>query len=161
MIGIVRGEIPPDVSLPLPGILRDFRSVAPDAYLRYNKVLRCWEVMKDLIWVVTEHDVEIKRTIPVVRAAFDELNQRAIDNLRYRRWVGQRYMGNPEAYLRWLKQEELDAKAKEREIARDMMAEGFMKAYRMDKSHTVNLGGHTWPTQSQANVSGSSTPPPK
>jgi hypothetical protein len=102
--------------------------------------------MKDLTWVVVEHDVEVKRTVPLVRAVFDELDQRAIDNLRYRRWVGQRYLGNPEAYLRWLKQEELEAKAKEKEIARDMMAEGFMKAYKMQRSFTVDMGGASCPS---------------
>ena len=143
MNNIIRGVIPADVALPFDWVLRELHEVAPDAYLQYNAALRTWEVMKDLITAdQDEHGVVRKTTVPTVRAVFQELDQRAIDNLRYRRWVGLRLQGNPQAYFRWLMQEHEEAKAKEREIAREMMAEGFMRAWKYGHQHTVNLGGH-------------------
>lgn len=143
MNDIIRGTIPADVARPYPCYLRDFQSVAPDAYLQYNAALRTWEVMKDLVTAdQDEHGVVRKTTVPTVRAVFQEIDQRAIDNLRYRRWVGLRLQGNPQAYFRWLMQEHEEAKAKEKELARDMMAEGFMRAWKYGHQHTVNLGGH-------------------
>jgi hypothetical protein len=124
-------EYPCDVSGPPAFFVREINDIAPDCYLKFNSDLRTWQVWKDLdVFSDTdENGTRQHQKMSIVRAVFEALDQRALDNLRYRRWVGNRYMKDSQTYLRWLKKEEREAKAKEKEIALDMITEGLMKGY--------------------------------
>lgn len=142
MNDIIRGALPPDVARPLAAHLRDLREIAPDAYLQYNSALRCWEVMKDLIIAdQDEHGVVRKATLPVIRAVFEDFNQRAIDNLRYRRWVGLNFNKNRETYTRWLLEEHKQSKAIEKDRAADMLTRGLMAWWKTSRQKTYVMGG--------------------
>jgi len=124
-------EYPCGVAGPSPFFVREINDIAPDCYLKYNVELRVWEIWKDLdvFWDDQWDGKKNHQRMSIIRAVFEALDQRALDNLRYRRWVGNRFMKDSQTYLRWLKKEEKEAKEKEKTIAVDMMAEGFMKAY--------------------------------
>jgi hypothetical protein len=132
-------EIPAGVAMPPYFFLEEFRSTWPEHYIVRNAELRIWEVWKDLVVLEPdEHGRLEKRTVPICRAVFDVLDQRAIDNLRHRRWVGLNYMHSQKAYLGWLRKEELEAKAKKRQRNIEMMAEGLIKMRRMETTRTFS-----------------------
>jgi hypothetical protein len=132
-------DVPADVAKPPIFFLREFYSTWPDHYIVFNAELRVWEVWKDLVVLEPdEHGKLEKRTVPICRAVFDSLDQRALDNLRHRRWVGLNYMHSQKAYLGWLRKEEVEAKAKKRERNIEMMAEGLTKMHRMETTRTFS-----------------------
>jgi len=142
MTNIIRGDVPAGVVRPSTGYLRALHTIASDAYLRYNNALRCWEVWKDLVTTdEDDHGVVTKRTVPLLRAVFNEINERALDNLRFRRWVGDHFSKDRETYLRWLLQESQEARAIEKQRTIDRIAEEAVKTYKIERSHSINLGG--------------------
>lgn len=124
-------QYPPDVAGPSPSFIREINDIAPDCYLKFNSGLRVWEVWKDLdvFWDDQWDGHHNHQRLSIVRGVFPALDQRMLDNLRFRRWVGNRYMKDSQTYLRWLKKEEREAKAKEHEIALEMISEGLYKGY--------------------------------
>lgn len=137
----VRGGVfcPAGVAAPPRFFLREFRSFWPEHYLVYNVEIHLWEIWKDLDVVEPdEHGCMRKTQVPVCRAVFDSLDQRALDNLHQRRRVGLSHMNSPQAYLRWLKQGEMEAKAKIRQRNIEMMAEGLTKMHRMETTRTFS-----------------------
>ena len=130
---------PAGVATPPGFFLKEFQSYWPEHYLKYNSELRLWEVWKDLDVIEPDDHGKLKKMkVPVCRAVFESLDQRALDNLRYRRWVGLHYMYSSAAYLRWLKQEELETKAKKRQRNHAMIAEGLTWMRRMETTRTFS-----------------------
>lgn len=137
----VKGGVfcPAGVASPPQFFLREFRSFWPEHYLVYNSQVHVWEIWKDLDVVEPDEHGRMRKTqVPVCRAVFDSLDQRALDNLHRRRRVGLRHMHSPQAYLRWLRQEEMESKAKLRQRNLEMMAEGLTKMHRLETTRTFS-----------------------
>ena len=137
----IRGGVfcPAGVASPPRFFLETFRSYWPEHYLVYNVEIHCWEIWKDLDVIEPDEHGRLRKTqVPIIRGVFESLDQRALDNLRYRRWVGLHFMHNSAAYLRWLKQEEIEAKARRRQRNIEMMAEGFQWARRLETTRTFS-----------------------
>ena len=66
-------------------------------------------------------------------ATFPRLNDRAMANLRYRKWLGRKLEGEPEKYFRYLKNLNKEAKEKAKELGYEMMAEGLMKIHQYER----------------------------
>jgi hypothetical protein len=83
---------------------------------------------------------EHRITGPKVVDVFQHLNADALMHLRYRKWLGRqmKIIENPRAEWNYLQAQERAAKAKEMNIAHDMMAEGFMEGYRIERKHSVS-----------------------
>jgi len=62
-------------------------------------------------------------------ATFPRLNDRAMANLRYRKWMGRKFEGDMKKYIRYLKGLNKEAKQKAKELGYEMMAEGLMKIH--------------------------------
>jgi len=79
-------------------------------------------------------------TGPKVVDVFQHLNDDALTHLRYRKWLGRqmKIVENPRAEWSYLLAQEKAAKAKEMNIAHDMMAEGMMEGYKIDRKHSVS-----------------------
>ena len=92
--------------------------------------------------VVVESPVRgaFRITGPKVVDVFQHLNADALMHLRYRKWLGRqmKIIENPRAEWNYLQAQERAAKAKEMNIAHDMMAEGFMEGYRIERKHSVS-----------------------
>jgi len=66
-------------------------------------------------------------------ATYPRLNDRAMANLRYRKWLGRKLEGEPEKYFRYLKNLNKEAKEKAKELGYEMMAEGLMKIHQYER----------------------------
>lgn len=74
-------------------------------------------------------------------AIFKELNEEALTNLRYRKWLGRKYTTTAER-IKWIKEMNEEAKAKRREIALEMIAEGFIRIHNFGRKKYFDFGGH-------------------
>jgi hypothetical protein len=129
---------PPGVHLP-EWFVRELARLDRNLYLSWNIDSQCWEIWKDLeVYTFDEKGKKRHQVIPFCRAVFERLDQSALDNLNMRRKLGERLMDRPGAYLRYLKEDERRAKAKEKELALDMQVEGFMKMHRLNTSKTFS-----------------------
>lgn len=72
-------------------------------------------------------------------AIFKELNDEALTNLRYRKWLGRKYAKKGE-YLKWIKEMNAEAKAKRRQIALEQQAEGYIKIHNFGKKKYFDFG---------------------
>jgi hypothetical protein len=79
-------------------------------------------------------------TGPKVVDVFRYLNDAALNTLRYRKWLGRQMniIENPQKELDYLAKQEAAAKAKEKEIANEMVAEGMYEGYRLSQQHSVS-----------------------
>ena len=76
-------------------------------------------------------------------AVFFRLNDDALLNLRQRKYMGLKHhrANREDDYLNWIIAQNREAKAKKRQIALEMMAEGAMRAHKYMNSHQVDMGG--------------------
>lgn len=79
-------------------------------------------------------------TGPKTVDVFKHLNADALTALRRRKWWGRqlKIVENPRAEWNYLLAQEKAAKAKEMDLAYDMMTEGFKEGYRLDRKHSVS-----------------------
>jgi hypothetical protein len=79
-------------------------------------------------------------TGPKTVDVFQHLNDAALTTLRYRKYLGRKMkiIENPRAEWNFLLAQEKAAKAKEMNIAHEMMAEGMMEGYKIDRKHSVS-----------------------
>jgi hypothetical protein len=79
-------------------------------------------------------------TGPKTVDVFKHLNADALMHLRYRKWLGRqmKIVEKPGAEFSYLLAQEKAAKAKEMDLAYDMMTEGFKEGYRLDRKHSVS-----------------------
>ncbi len=132
---------PAGVARPPRFFVKVLESMWPDHYLAFNKFLLTWEIWKDLeVLEPDEHGRPEKRIVPICRAVFDYngLNSAALDNLRYRRWVGLNFMKTQKDYLGWLRKDELESKRKKRDRNLAMIAEGLTWKRRMETTRTFS-----------------------
>jgi hypothetical protein len=79
-------------------------------------------------------------TGPKTVDVFQHLNDDALTALRRRKYIGRqmKILERPNAEWEYLIAQERAAKAKEMNIAHDMMAEGMMEGYRIERKHSVS-----------------------
>jgi hypothetical protein len=79
-------------------------------------------------------------TGPKTVDVFTHLNADALMHLRYRKWLGRqmKIIENPQREFAFLMAQEKAAKAKEMNLAHEMMAEGLQEGYRIDRKHSVS-----------------------
>jgi len=69
------------------------------------------------------------------------LNDNALEDMRRRKRLGLKLRGDPEVYMRWMREQENESKRKEKEIAEDMITEGYMKIHEVGRKQTFDMGG--------------------
>lgn len=114
--------------------LRELRIIDPSLRVDYVSESNMFILSKELDYVI---DGKPKKE-RFIRASFRYLNDKALDNLRYRKRLGERLMDRPGAYIRWLHEEEVENKKKLRDEAIDMMTEGYVKAHKLKTSRTFS-----------------------
>ena len=127
---------------------KKLRRLDPDLKIVWNEEYQTFEIWKTLRKVFWSNGKKQLIEQEVCRAAYDYLNDDAMTNLEHRAWIGRHiYTGNEtdeesaRKYERWLRAEERETKQKEREKARDMVAQGIYKSYKMQRglqSHSVS-----------------------
>lgn len=139
-----RHVYPPTLEPPA-WFLKELALIDPEVYLVWNPEFRYWQFMKDLKIIQFANDGRARHIVEAhCRAVETHLDERALAPLRYRRWLGQRYLRDlPEGvytaeYLRWIKAEESAAKKKAEELAIDQMTAGFMKMHRLATTRTYS-----------------------
>ena len=81
---------------------------------------------------------------PIV-ATFKHLNHTALDNLRKRKRLGEKFNAKPHdpyAYLKFIVKQNKESKEKAKALAREMIAKGFMKIHKLETSKMFDMGGH-------------------
>ena len=73
-------------------------------------------------------------------AVFRELDSRALEELRFRRWKFLQKFRKPSDDIKEIIERNREAKKKKAELSAEMMAEGFMKMDKMEKSKMFDLG---------------------
>ena len=95
----------------------------------------------DVVIHLPQYGMKGKRIIgPKTVDVFRHLNADAIMHLKYRKWLGRqmKIVENPRAEFNFLLAQEKAAKEKEMRLAYDMMSEGLMEGYRIDRKHSVS-----------------------
>jgi len=113
---------------------RELTLLDPSLHIEYDQTVDRFFILKDLDYVLGKE----KHRETFIRASFKYLNDSALTNLRYRQYLGRRYMDRPGAYLRWLKEEEKETMAKVKEEGIDQIVAGLMKAYKLATSQTFS-----------------------
>jgi len=120
---------------------RELRTVDERYYIEADESAQIYRIML-MADVVVESPFRgsYRITGPKTVDVFQHLNADAIMHLRYRKWLGRRLkiIENPQAEWAYLQAQEKAAKQKEMDLAYDMMAEGGMEAYKIDRKHTVS-----------------------
>jgi hypothetical protein len=144
--------------------LRSLAAIDRSWYLTFDDSDGTYSVVKDVsVKVPLEGGrmgiVHGPRTIAVFTGEPIEVH---LDELRKRKRWGEQMniVENPLNELRYYQQLNAEAKAKKKELAIDMISEGFMKMHKMATSQTfVMPGDKKWPTTSRPTPdSGASTP---
>jgi hypothetical protein len=120
---------------------RELRTVDPNYYVVINEESQVYRIMMNSDVVVQSPFRGAYRIIgPKTVDVFRYLNDEALTKLRYRKWLGRqmKIIENPNAEWNFLQAQEKAAKAKEMDLVYDMMAEGGMEAYKIDRKHTVS-----------------------
>lgn len=68
----------------------------------------------------------------ILLACFDELNAKALTELRYRKWLGRRFVNRKERE-RHLDEPDVEAKARGHEDNLDLIVHGYMQMYEHSK----------------------------
>jgi hypothetical protein len=121
--------------------LRELKTVDPNYYVVANEEARVYRIMMNSD-VVVESPMRgaFRITGPKTVDVFQHLNADALMHLRYRKWLGRqmKIIENPQNELAFLMAQEKAAKAKEMNLAHEMMAEGLQEGYRIDRKHSVS-----------------------
>jgi hypothetical protein len=129
--------------------VKELAVVDPTYFLYYNEQYSYWEIKKRMDFnrkidenVAKNRELRARAKNPTV-AVFSRLNDDAILDLRKRKYMGLKHhrANREDDYLNWIISQNREAKAKKRQIALEMMAEGAMRAYKYMNSHQVDLGG--------------------
>jgi len=92
------------------------------------------------------YNVQYFNRHPLVRrwtniAVYRYLNDQALDDMRKRKRMGLKCKGDLNQHMKWIKEQEREAKRKEGEIAQEMMTEGYMKMHEVGRKKSFNIGG--------------------
>lgn len=130
---------------PIPGwFVREMqRTIDHRYFVEADENAQVYRVVMDADVVVSapQYGMRAKRIVaPKTVDVFKHLNADALMHLRFRKWRGRqmKILENPRAEWSYLVAQEKEAKDKEMRLAYDMMAEGFMEGYRLDRKHSVS-----------------------
>ena len=114
--------------------IKDLHDIDPTYYVVYSQIYDYFTITKKVRYLYEDGGKmeHVEREVPL--AVFRDLNDRALDNLRQRKAIGRKFEreNNPTAYLDWIKSERKEARRKQRELALEMKAEGFMKIHQAE-----------------------------
>lgn len=111
--------------------IRELKNIDPAMYVVKDCELGAYDIWKEVeVEVPTKSKPFLYKEHRMV-ASFDRLNDAALADLRYRKWLGNRFetAKDPRKYWKWMKDQEKAIKAKKIETARDMQARGWMGIY--------------------------------
>lgn len=149
---------------------RELACIDPSYFVVWNDLYRYYEIKRKMDFkrtveieggatsdgrghgVVTEDKIiKIAMHNPTV-AVFKILNDAALTDLRQRKYMGLKFHRayRDDEFLKWIARENREAKAKKEELARELIATGFMEMHRLERRHTVN--GSTQHDESGASV---------
>ncbi len=116
---------------------RDLRVLDPSYFVRYNSEYQYYEIKRKMSVNRTDKDngLRVKIKDPTV-AVFHHLNDSAIQNMQERKFLGRKYDG--EKYLKWIKNRNKESRAKKKQIAREMVAEGFMEEHKFQRKKSFS-----------------------
>jgi len=108
---------------------RELAIIDSTYFVVFNKRYQYYEIKKQMNVVRNGGLVVVRPTL----AVFRRLNDRALDNLRERKFMGIKYGGEPEKYLNYLNGLNVESKKKKRELAMEMMAEGYVRIHNLER----------------------------
>lgn len=108
---------------------RELEIIDDTYYVVFNKKYEYYEIKKQMNVVKNGELVVVKPTL----AVFRRLNDRALNNLRERKYVGRKYARDPMLYLKYLNSLNEEAKKKKHELALEVMAHGLMRIHNIDR----------------------------
>lgn len=108
---------------------RELEVIDNTYFVVFNKRYEYYEIKKQMNVVKDGRLVVVKPTL----AVFRRLNDRALDNLRERKFTGRKYAGDSKKYLSYLNSLNKEAKKKKQQLAMETMAEGYMRIHNLDR----------------------------
>jgi len=124
--------------------LKELEIIDSTYFVKWNNTWEYFTIHKKMninrIDKLTGICVNIKN--PIV-ATFKHLNHESLNNLRKRKRIGEKFCKphDPYAYLNFIVQQNKDGKEKAKQLAREMIYEGFKKIYRHLTTKQFDLGG--------------------
>lgn len=114
---------------PLKWFERELQIIDDTYFVVFNKTYQYYEIKKQMNVVRNGELVVVRPTL----AVFRRLNDRALDNLRARKFEGRKYSGDPKKYLNYLNSLNVESKKEKKELAMEMMAEGYVRIHNLDR----------------------------
>lgn len=108
---------------------KELKIIDPTYFVVFNKTFEYYEIKKQMNVVKDGRLVVTRPTL----AVFRKLNERALTNLRERKFVGRKYSQDPMKYLKYLNSLNVEAKKKKRALALEMMAEGYVRIHNLGR----------------------------
>ena len=108
---------------------RELEIIDNTYYVVFNRRYEYYEIKKQMNVIKDGRLVVVKPTL----AVFRRLNDRALNNLRERKYMGRKYAGDPKKYLNYINSLNVEAKKKKQELAVETMAEGYMKIHNLGR----------------------------
>ncbi len=115
--------------------LRALFIIDPEFYVVPDREAGVYDIWKEVeVEVPTKFKPFLYKEHRMV-ASFPHLNDDALAQLRYRKWIGNKFetAKDPRKYWKWMKSQEKEIKAKKVEAARDQQARGWVELYNWDK----------------------------
>ena len=134
----IKVEAPPGQHVP-GWFLTQLERIDPRCRVVYNSEIRCWEIWKDIdVYHEKARGDRRHQVVPMLRAVFDRLDQKAIDNLDARRQIGLKYLDKPGRYWAQIEAEHKANLAKEKDRAWDIIVDGAMTMHRIETSRSFS-----------------------
>lgn len=108
---------------------RELRIIDDTYYVVFNKNYEYYEIKKQMNVVKDGDLVVVKPTL----AVFRRLNDRALNNLRERKFMGRKYAGDPKKYLNYLNSLNVESKKKKQQLALETMTEGYIRIHNLGR----------------------------
>ena len=108
---------------------RELQIIDDSYFVVFNKMYQYYEIKKQMNVVKNGELVVVRPTL----AVFRKLNDKALNNLRERKYMGRKYAGDPEKYLNYLNSLNEEAKKKKQQLAIEIMAEGYMRIHNLGR----------------------------
>jgi len=108
---------------------RELEIIDSTYYVVFNREYQYYEIKKEMNVIKDGELVIVKPTL----AVFRRLNDRALENLRERKHTGRKYARDPMLYLKYLNNLNKEAKAKKKELAMEIMAEGYIRIHNLGR----------------------------
>jgi len=98
-------------------------------FVVFNQKYEYYEIKKEMNVVKDGRLVVVRPTL----AVFRRLNDRALNNLRERKYIGRKFAGDSMKYLNYLNSLNVEAKKKKQQFALETMTEGYMRIHNLGR----------------------------